>query len=118
MRLGKKLILISSAIVVAVLGCGGFLAMRANEEFQIRLAKAQALQQADLITKSVRYHMLTNRREDVQWIMEMIGQQQGIAQIRIFNDTGTVAYAARQGDIGARVDKAAEGCAYCHKRGA
>lgn len=118
MRLGDKLILVSSAIVIAVLGCGGFLAMRAYEDFQVRLAKGQALQHADVIAKSVRYHMLKNRRDDVQWIIETVGRREGLFDIRVFNDKGAVAYASRRQDIGGREDIASERCAYCHAPGA
>jgi signal transduction histidine kinase len=58
--------------------------------------------------------MLQNRKEDVRQIVETIGLQDQIAEIRIFDKTGKIIVSSNDSNVGTYVERNAEGCNSCH----
>lgn len=69
---------------------------------------------ADTIVKSARYAMLKDDRETLRNIIDNVGQQKGVEQVRIFNKKGVVAFSAHHPEVNTIVDKKAPGCIACH----
>ncbi|HBL16460.1 MAG: hypothetical protein A2X36_01080 [Elusimicrobia bacterium GWA2_69_24] len=118
MRIVHKVILFTSSIILIVVGMGGYLAIRWQERFLAGVLREQAAQHAETIKKSLRHHMLANKRADVQWIIETVGRQEGIREIHVFDKKGTIAFSSDRGNIGRRIDTASPRCAQCHEAGA
>jgi histidine kinase len=62
------------------------------------------------------YSMLKNQRESLHKIIEAIGAQAGVENIRVFNKEGAIMFASQKEDIGNYVDLQAEACYACHRR--
>ena len=80
----------------------------------VGLIKENAIHHCETIKGSVRYHMLENRKEDVKQIIETIGLQNQITEIRIFDKRGKIIVSSKNTNVGVSVDKDAEGCNSCH----
>jgi two-component system NtrC family sensor kinase len=68
----------------------------------------------DFIRNSTRYAMLTANSTLIQQTVEAIGGAEGIINVRIFNKTGKVIYAADKKHIGTMLDKDSPLCITCH----
>lgn len=73
-----------------------------------------ASQFSDTVKRSTHHAMLQNRWEDAFYIMETIGQQPGVARVRIFNKEGLILFSTDKSEMGHSVDKRAESCYACH----
>jgi two-component system NtrC family sensor kinase len=61
-----------------------------------------------------RNDMLKNLRDDLHQMIEVIGGQEGLEKIRVFNKDGQIMFSSDKNDIGEMVDKKAEACYACH----
>ena len=73
---------------------------------------------SDATKRSTRHAMLHNRTGDVRQIIDAVGSQPGIDRIRVLNESGEVKFSTDVQEVGARLDKSAQGCATCHGGGA
>ena len=71
---------------------------------------------SDATKRSTRHAMLHNRTGDVRQIIDAVGSQPGIDRIRVLNESGEVKFSTDVREVGARLDKSAQGCATCHGR--
>jgi two-component system NtrC family sensor kinase len=73
-----------------------------------------ASQFSDTVIRSTHHAMLQNRWEDAYYIMDTIGEQEGVSRVRIFNKEGLILFSTDRGEVGRTVDKRAESCYACH----
>jgi histidine kinase len=71
---------------------------------------------SDTVKRGTHYSMLKNQRESLHKIIEAIGAQAGVENIRVFNKEGAIMFASQKEDIGNYVDLQAEACYACHRR--
>ena len=71
---------------------------------------------SDTVKRGTHYSMLKNQRESLHKIIEAIGAQSGVENIRVFNKDGAIMFASQKEDIGNYVDLQAEACYACHRR--
>jgi two-component system NtrC family sensor kinase len=83
----------------------------------IASAKQSATNISDLISRSTRYSMLLNRREDIYEIIKTIGNEPRIEGIRIINKKGIVTFSTQESEVGRNIDMNAEACIGCHATG-
>ncbi len=69
---------------------------------------------SDILKRSMRYGMLTNRKEDVHQIINTVAHEPGVDGIRIYNKKGTIVFSSAAEEIGRTVDFRAEACIICH----
>ncbi|RNC72729.1 MAG: HAMP domain-containing protein [Desulfuromonadales bacterium] len=69
---------------------------------------------AGTIVKSARFAMLKDDRETLRNIIDNVGQQAGVEQVRIFNKKGVIAFSAHPKELNTIVDKKEPGCIACH----
>ncbi len=70
-----------------------------------------------VITKSLRFAMLSNQPTYVDTVIRDVAQQQGIDRIRIFSKDGRITHSTYAPEIGKTVDRKAEDCSSCHGNG-
>ncbi len=107
------MVAVAATILVAFSLFGVSLIVSQHEAMTSEI-ELQANQLSETIKSSTRYAMLRNRPDQVHEIIDTIGQQEGIDQVRIFNKEGKVSYADEKALIGSLVDKDAESCYACH----
>ncbi|MFH1297587.1 MAG: HAMP domain-containing sensor histidine kinase [Bacteroidota bacterium] len=110
----RKTTILIVCLITVIISIIGYTIIRFQEEFLVGLIKNNAIQYCETIKRSVRYHMLEHRKEDVKQIIETIGLQNQIKEIRIFNKTGEIIVSSTNTNVGVLIDKNAEGCNSCH----
>jgi two-component system, NtrC family, sensor kinase len=89
---------------------------RYNKDMRAQLEDS-ASRISDIIKKSARYSMLQDRTDDVHQIINTIGQEPGVAGIRIYNKRGEITFSTNRQEQGMAVDLKAEACVVCHQSG-
>jgi two-component system NtrC family sensor kinase len=115
--LGFRLILGIAVIVLAGMAFFATLLVDWQADKYLASAKISAVNISDLISRSTRYSMLLNRREDIYQIIKTIGHEPRIEGIRIYNKKGAISFSTRESEVGSYVDMTAEACNGCHGAG-
>ena len=101
--------------LVAVLALTFYLvSLQEKQAFQRMVENVN--QFSDTVKRGTHYSMLKNQRESLHKIIEAIGAQSGVENIRVFNKEGAIMFASQKEDIGNYVDLQAEACYACHRR--
>ena len=69
---------------------------------------------SETVQRATRFGMLLNDREHVLKIVEALGSQEGIENIRIFSKKGVVMYSSQVKEIGTALTKQDSACTVCH----
>ena len=110
-RMGALLCGASAAILLLA----GALNLRLQRRELTRLVGLSADRIAETIRRSSRDAMLRNDREDLHRMIAVIGAQNGITRIRVFNKEGRIQTSTDPEEVGRLVDKRAEQCDGCHQ---
>ncbi|MFQ5906726.1 MAG: ATP-binding protein [bacterium] len=116
-RIGRRIAFFVGLILIPVLGGFFYLDIRLQSLELIGRTKEEVLRLSDAIERSVKCDMLKADRKAIQEIIETIGGQPGIEKVRIFNKEGRTIVAADRSSVGEVVDKKAEACYSCHRKG-
>lgn len=87
-----------------------------QEHLQGEIAE-HVTQISEIIVRSTHYAMLVNKRDIADKIIQDIGRQRGIEQVRVVNKDGTIIHSNRAKEIGFSIDQQAEPCLHCHQGG-
>lgn len=113
-KIGTKLILVVSITAVIIIGVFSYL----NIERQTEVLRSEVQRHANQLSESVknatRFVMLKNDRDYIQQIIDRIGIDPAINDVKIMNKEGEIIYSSRPDDIGKMLDKQAESCYACH----
>ena len=115
--LGFRLFIGIAIIVVAGTALFTMFVVNWQSGKYIAAAQQSAANISDLISRSTRYSMLLNRREDIYEIIKTIGNEPRIERIRIINKKGIVNFSTQESEVGKNVDMTAEACIGCHSTG-
>ncbi len=99
-RLGRKLMLSITVIVVIVAAVSGLVNVKSEEQQLLQTMILGAGQLSKGITSATWHAMLDDNREAAYQVMQTIALKQGIDRIRIYNGAGQVAFSARSEDTG------------------
>ncbi|MCC6129795.1 MAG: HAMP domain-containing protein [Acidobacteria bacterium] len=91
----------------------------------VRLYREQLVEEAirgaalfsDAIKSSTHDEMLKGTKAGAYRVMSLIGKQEKIEKVRMFNKEGTVTYSTNPAEKGTAVNKKAESCYACHAAG-
>jgi len=113
-KIGFKLILVVGVTAVIIIGIFSFYNIRSHSDALLAEVERHANQLSETVKHSTRYDMLLNQRDRVHTIINTIGEQPGIQNVRVLNKVGEIIYSSHEEDIGKLVDKKAESCYACH----
>ena len=113
-RIGFKLILVVGVTAVIIIAIFSFYNVRSHSNALLAEVERHANQLGETVKHSTRYDMLLNQRDRVHTIINTIGEQPGIQNVRVLNKVGEIIYSSHEKDIGKMVDKKAESCYACH----
>ena len=105
-----RLFLIIASIQTVALILLAIATINIQQSHLMENVELSAQRMSDIITRSTRYSMLLNRKEEVQHIIASVGGEPGIEGIRIYNKAGEVMFATVASDIHSAVDVNAEAC--------
>jgi len=113
-KIGFKLIFAESIAVIISIGAFAFFNIRSQSRVLIAEIERHTLQQSETIKSATRSSMLTNNRQNLHQIVQTIGKQPCIRDVRVYNKQGVIIYSADSSQIGHMVDMHAEACYTCH----
>ena len=113
-KIGFKLILAVGITALITIGIFSYFNIRSHSSSLLAEVERSANQLSETIKHSTRYDMLLNQRDRIHRIINTIGEQPGIRDVRVLNKVGEIIYSSHPEDIGKMVDKRAESCYACH----
>lgn len=116
-HLSTKLILAVSCTAVAILTLLFYFLIQSQERVLTAAVEQNAGQLSETIKSSTRNDMLLNERDRVHQIIDTIGRQEGLENIKIMNKEGRIIYSTHREQMSTMVDKKAEACTGCHTAG-
>ena len=113
-KISLKLILVVSVTVMLIIGVYSYFNIKAQSDVLIAEVKRHSNQLSESVKNSTRNIMLLNQRELIQEIIDRIGKDPAISNVRILNKEGEIIYSAHKDDIGKMLNKDTESCYACH----
>ncbi len=113
-KIGFKLIFAVALTSLIIIGVFAFFNVKSQANSLINEVERHANQLAETVIASTRYDMMLNQRDRIQQIINTIGKQPQIRDVRIINKVGEIIYSSDSTSINKMVDKQAESCYACH----
>ena len=110
-RVGLYVALTLAATLLAF----AILVVRHEREQLLASAASHVSQLSELVVRSTRFAMLTDRPDYVHYIIRDVADRQQIEKVRIFSKEGVIIDSTAAAEVGVRVDRRAEGCSQCHQ---
>jgi two-component system NtrC family sensor kinase len=118
LSLAHKLTLSLFGGAALIFAAFGYLDLRLQRRHLEETVLEAADRISDLIQRGTRYQMMHNDRDAMFQAIRDIGSEPGIRRIRIFNKEGRISFSTDPHETGTVLDKQAEACYACHRRGA
>jgi two-component system, NtrC family, sensor kinase len=103
-------------VIVALFLVHGFLSFRATSQEWTSSVYDYARRFGELVKRATNHGMLVNRKDDVQYIVQLVSNSPGIEAIHIYDKTGSVAFSHDPAEVGQKVDMQAQACVACHDK--
>jgi len=113
-KIGFKLIVVVGMTTIITIGIFAYINIRTQRQNLLAEVERHAMQLSETVRNSTRYDMLLNQRERIHIIINDIGTDPSIDEVRVLNKEGKIIYSSRKDNIGRMVDKQAESCYACH----
>jgi two-component system, NtrC family, sensor kinase len=116
-RLGPKLILSLTILIVAISVVSGYLNLRTQKKQLLDTMILGADQLSRSITSATWHAMLDDDRKAAYEIMRVIADKQGVDRIRMFNREGRLVFSTDPHEQPGMTSMSNEVCAECHSKG-
>ena len=113
-KIGFKLIVVVGITTFVTMGIYAYITIRTQSADLLAEVERHAMQLSESVRNSTRYDMLLNQSERIHIIINDIGSDPAIDEVRVLNKEGKIIYSSREASIGRMVDKQAESCYACH----
>lgn len=115
--LGIRLLIPLLLTVVAVLTIHALISFRSTKEHFLDFVEADIEHYGRLIQRATHDGMLLNLKDDVQSMIERLGQGPELTAIRVYDLHGNTVMSAQREEIGRQIGLESETCASCHCAG-
>lgn len=116
-KLAIRYTAISSIVLLIVMSISAFLHI---EKVQ-RIFSEKAMQDADVLSEMIlrdsKHLMLEDNREQLQLMIESVGNTPRIKRVRILGKEGVVNFSMNKHEIGTALSEKDESCSFCHLEG-
>ena len=113
-KLGPKLILSLTVLIVAISGISGYMNLRTQKKQLVDTMILGADQLSRSITGATWHAMLDDDRKAAYSIMQVIADKQGVDRIRMYNREGRLAFSTDASERPSVANVSSEVCASCH----
>lgn len=117
-RLGAKLILSLTILIVAISGVSGYLNFRTQKKQLVETMILGADQLSRSITGATWHAMLDDDRKAAYEIMRVIADKQGVDRIRMYNREGRLVFSTDANEPLTTANSSSDVCASCHGKDA
>ncbi len=114
--IGIKLIVLVSAASIIIIGIFAILSISSQSDVLIEEVKRHANQLSETIKNSTHDEMLANRRDRLARLINQVGEEASIRQIRIYNKSGEIVYSDSEEEINSAVSIKSDACISCHSQ--
>ena len=115
-KLGVKLILSLTVLIVAISAISGYLNLRTEKKQLVDTMILGADQLSRSITGATWHAMLDDDRRAAYSIMQVIADKQGVDRIRMYNKEGRLVYSTDASEKSGVASSSSEVCASCHSK--
>src|SRR5579863_9264255 len=115
-KLGPKLILSLTVLIVAISLASGYLNFRTQQKQLVETMTLGADQLSRSITSATWHAMLDDDRKAAYQIMQLIADKQGVDRIRMFNREGRLVFSTDAREQPTMTSSSSEVCASCHSK--
>lgn len=113
-KIGTRLILAVSLSVSIIIGVFAYFNIQSHSKNLISEVERHVNQLSETVKNTMQFDMLQNNREHITRIINIVGKEECIANVRILNKKGEIIYSTDNAEIGTMLDKKAESCYACH----
>lgn len=113
-KIGFKLVFAVAVTSLIIIGVFAYFNVKSHGSSLITEVERNANQLGETVISSTRYDMMLNQRDRIQQVINSIGKQPNIRDVRILNKVGEIIYSSDPLSINKMVDKSAESCYACH----
>jgi two-component system NtrC family sensor kinase len=113
-KIGFRLIFVVAFTTLIIIGVFAYFNVKSQSSSLISEVERHANQLGETVVSSTRFDMMLNQRDRIQQIINSIGTQPQIRDVRIINKFGEIIYSSDSTNINKMVDKRAESCYACH----
>lgn len=113
-KIGIRLIIAVGFTSLIIIGVFAYFNVKSHSTGLLNEVERHANQLSETVISSTRFDMMQNQRDRIQQIINTIGQQEHIRDVRILNKEGLITYSSEPSMINQMVDKNAEACYACH----
>ncbi len=115
-KIGFKLILVVGITTILIVSVYAFFTIKSQNDVLIAEVERHGNQLSEALKKSMHFEMLANNRESIHNMIQTIGEEESIKQVRIFNKSGEIIYSSTKSDIGLMLNMQEESCFACHAK--
>ncbi|MEE4113267.1 MAG: PAS domain S-box protein, partial [Desulfobacteraceae bacterium] len=113
--LAAKLILTVGMVLLVTIATWAFFNIRHQKEKMVKNMLAGTDRLTTTIRLGTHYAMMLNSRDEINQIINNIGRQPEIKNIRIYNKDGEIKYSNNPSEVEQRTNIKAEACDICHR---
>lgn len=113
-NIGYRLIFVVALTSLVIIGIFAYFNITSQTNSLISEVERNANQLGETVISSTRVDMMLNQRDRIQQIINSIGSQPQIRDVRIMNKDGEITYSSDLNNIHKMVDKRTESCYACH----
>lgn len=113
-RLAIRYTVISSCVLLVIMSFSSYLQITKIQETFAETSIHDADALADLILRNAHYLMLENDRQNLQLMMEEIGDNKRIEKARILGREGVVSFSTDKNEVGSALNMQDKSCSFCH----
>jgi two-component system NtrC family sensor kinase len=115
-NLNFRLVFFVCTFLLVAIGLFSYMMTRFEHDELIAEVVKRSRVSSEIIKRSTRYAMLKFDREAMHHILEQVGLQENVEQVRILNKEGDIIVSTHPEEIGRRVNKQEEACYGCHDK--
>lgn len=109
-----RLILAVSLTVIIIVGIFAYFNIQSQTTNLIAEVERHVNQLSETVKNTMQYDMLQNNREHISRIINIVGKEECIKNVRILNKQGEIIFSTDITQIGKMLNKKAESCYACH----
>ncbi|MCK9209327.1 MAG: ATP-binding protein [Ignavibacteriaceae bacterium] len=113
-KIGFRLIFAVALTSLTIIGVFAYFNVKSHSRSLLIEVERHANQLGETVISSTRFDMMLNQRDRIQQVINSIGTQPQIRDVRILNKVGEIIYSSDTTNINRMVDKKAESCYACH----
>ena len=113
-KIGTRLIIAISLTVIIIIGVFAYFNIQSHSKNLISEVERHTNQLSETIKNTMQFDMLQNHRDHITRVMNSVGEEECIKNVRLLNKEGEIIYSTDTTEIGTMLDKKGESCYVCH----